>query len=87
MAKLKHTTPAPSSTSMASLGPALSRSRLSRPDGFRVQKSLCQPLLMTVLIIYTGGTIGMIEDKGGNAHTHLPALLYTLLYSVLCYVV
>ncbi|XP_067311196.1 60 kDa lysophospholipase isoform X2 [Pseudorasbora parva] len=38
MAEWKHTTSAPSSTSMTSLGRALSRSNLSQPDVFQLQK-------------------------------------------------
>ncbi|XP_043118375.1 60 kDa lysophospholipase isoform X2 [Puntigrus tetrazona] len=40
MAEWKRTTSAPSSASMTSLGRALSRSRLSQPEGFQSQKSL-----------------------------------------------
>uniref|UniRef100_A0A8C2BA87 asparaginase n=1 Tax=Cyprinus carpio TaxID=7962 RepID=A0A8C2BA87_CYPCA len=39
MAERNHTTAAPSSASMTSLGRALSRSRLSQPEGFQSQKS------------------------------------------------
>ncbi|KAK9960087.1 hypothetical protein ABG768_010163 [Culter alburnus] len=40
MAEWKHTTSSPSTTSMTSLGRALSRSSLSQPDVFQSQKSL-----------------------------------------------
>ncbi|XP_059376715.1 60 kDa lysophospholipase isoform X2 [Carassius carassius] len=39
MAEWKHTTAPPSSASMTSLGRALSRSRLSQPEGFQSQKN------------------------------------------------
>ncbi|XP_067295943.1 60 kDa lysophospholipase-like [Pseudorasbora parva] len=47
---------------MSSLGRALSRGSLSRPDAFEAQNDLDTEVL--VLVIYTGGTIGM-KDHGG----------------------
>lgn len=71
MAEWKHTTPALSSTSMSSLGRALSQSRLSQSDAFQIQKSLSQSSKdkidpeVSVLVLYTGGTIGMVETPDG----------------------
>ncbi|KAK7141899.1 hypothetical protein R3I94_011556 [Phoxinus phoxinus] len=69
---------------MSSLGPALSRSRISRPDAFQVQKSPSQPLddEVSVLVIYTGGTIGMIEDDKGALVPAPPGYLIKYLRSL-----
>ncbi|XP_051748716.1 60 kDa lysophospholipase-like [Ctenopharyngodon idella] len=62
---------------MSSLGQALSRSRLSRPDAIRALKSPLYELEVSVLVIYTGGTIGM-KDSGGGLKPEPNALYYFL---------
>ncbi|XP_067262535.1 60 kDa lysophospholipase-like [Chanodichthys erythropterus] len=65
---------------MSSLGQALSRSRLSRPDVIQAQKSPFYELEVSVLVIYTGGTIGM-KDSGGGLVPE-PNALYKFLRSL-----
>ncbi|XP_077094422.1 L-asparaginase 1-like isoform X2 [Siphateles boraxobius] len=69
---------------MSSLGRALSRSRLSQPDAFQVQKSLTQPPddEVSVLVLYTGGTIGMVEDKTGALVPAPPGYLIQYLRTI-----
>ncbi len=90
MAEWKHTTTStPSSASMTSLGRALSRSRLSQPEGFQSQKSRgatgqtrrryssssespdnSPNVEARVLVINTGGTIGMTYHNNGKLYQH-----------------
>lgn len=89
MAERNHTTAAPSSASMTSLGRALSRSRLSQPEGFQSQKSrsaagqtrrryssssespdISPNVEARVLVINTGGTIGMTYHNNGKLYQH-----------------
>ncbi|XP_051749012.1 L-asparaginase 1-like isoform X2 [Ctenopharyngodon idella] len=65
---------------MSSLGQALSRSRLSRPDAIRALKSPLYELEVRVLVIYTGGTIGMKDSKGGLKPE--PNALYKFLHTL-----
>ncbi|XDV43709.1 hypothetical protein PO909_012137 [Leuciscus waleckii] len=73
---------------MSSLGRALSQSRLSRPDASQVQTSLIHReeemsvLEVSVLVLYTGGTIGMVEDGKGGLVPALPGCFIQYLRTI-----